>query len=151
VKRLTRALALVALLSLALTSATVQPSTHASRVPLPNDACIPGFGLSGPCYYPSQVIEAEKSLRFRPVSPTAAVDLASNLSLYRVIVSPIAGPNQTTLPGGRITYVYGTIPAHIFDIRLTPRQNPKFVIVEEALGQDNFGKQVNLTRVYTAK
>ncbi len=149
--RFARALALVALLGPALTIAAAPASTYAGSVPSRSNACIPNFPIGGTCYYPSQVIEAEKSLRFRPVTPTTVVTLASNLSLYRVIVSFIAGPNQTTLSGGRITYVYGRIPAHIFDIRLTPRQNPKFVIVEEALGQDNFGKQVNLTRAYTAK
>ncbi len=146
-----RAPALVALLGLVLTSAAAPASTYAGSVPSRSNACIPDFAIGGTCYYPSQVIEAERNLRFRPVTPTAAVTLASNLSLYRMIVSPIAGPNQTTLGGGQITYVYGTIPSHIFDIHLTPRQNPKFVIVEEALGQDNFGKQVNLTRAYTAK
>ncbi len=151
VKRFARALPLVALLGVVLTSAVAPASTYAGSVRSGSNACIPDFAIGGTCYYPSQVIEAEKSLRFRPVTPTTAVGLASNLSLYRLIVSSIAGPNQTTLGGGRITYVYGMIPSHIFDIHLTPRQNPKFVIVEEALGQDNFGTQVHLTRAYTAK
>jgi hypothetical protein len=96
-----RAPALVALLGLVLTSAAAPASTYAGSVPSRSNACIPDFAIGGTCYYPSQVIEAERNLRFRPVTPTAAVTLASNLSLYRMIVSPIAGPNQTTLGGGR--------------------------------------------------
>lgn len=129
-----RALPLVALLGPVLITAAAPASTYAGSVRSRRNACIPDFAIGGTCYYPSQVIDAEKSLRFRPVTPTTAVGLASTLSLYRVIVSPIAGRNQTTLGGARITYVYGMIPSHILDIHLTPRQNPKFVIVEEALG-----------------
>jgi len=111
----------------------------------------PSIGYGGACYYPSQVSQAERSLRFRAVRPTAAVTYASWLQLYRVVVTPIAGPNQSTLPGGWIVYVYGRLPSKVIDLRLTPKTTPKFVMVVETLGHDNFANQVTLGRVYTAK
>lgn len=122
---------------------------HPSRTLAQATACAK-FSV-GRCYYPRQVRQAERSAHFRPVNPSAAVAKVSGLPLYRINVDPIAGPNQRTIPGGRLTYVYSRIALPPMDVRFFPRKEPSFVVVEETLGNDNFAKQVTLSRVYTPK
>ncbi len=118
--------ALVALLSLMLTSAAVPPSTLASTANSRQSS-----STSGNCCSPSQVAQAEARLPARPLDPQALVHSVTRLKLVHVQIDANGSNVSAHRPNNydTIQYFFGFIPPATGDLFVHP--HPRFVVVTE--------------------
>ncbi len=125
-----RALALVALLSLVLTSAAVPASTLASTANARQSSSV-----SGNCCSPSQVARAEARLPAHPLNPQALVHSVTHLKLVRVQIDANESNVSVHRPNNydTIQYFFGFIPPATGSLFVHRR--PRFVVVTEIVEQ----------------